>query len=117
MVAAIERRGGHVFSLSPVEEILTEKNIFNQFTAVGVRVRGVDVHTRKFVVSDAGFLTTFGVNGSKALVGVNAGARQRLLMHGAKGTSSNVDPCISTLFLFIGLDRTDEDIGLPAQNV
>ena len=38
-------------------------------------------------------------------------------MHGAKGTSSIVDPCISTLFLFIGLDRTDEDIGLPAQNV
>ena len=37
-------------------------------------------------------------------------------MHGAKGTSSNVDPCISTLFLFIGLDRTDDDIGLPAQN-
>ena len=103
-----------------MEKILTKKGIFGQHTAVGVRVRGVDIHAKKFVVSDAGFLKTFGIDseaGTKSsLVGREAGAAQRALMHSVKGTDA-VTPCVSDLSLFIGLDRTDEDLGLPAQNV
>lgn len=113
--AAIERRGGHVFALSPVEEILTKKNLFHQYKAVGVRVRGVDIHVRRFVVSDAGFLATFGMGSKPALVNADAGAAQRALMH--KAGKDQVSPGISDLSLFIGLDRSDEDLGLPAQNI
>lgn len=111
---------GHVFALSPVDEIITKKNIFRQYTAVGVRVRGIDVGVRKFVVSDAGFLATFGIDsdtgGKAALVNTDAGAAQRALMHTFKDTDA-VTPCISDLSLFIGLDRSDVDLKLPAQNI
>ena len=62
LTAAIERRGGHVFALSPVEKILTKKNMLRQYVAVGVRVRGEDILVNNFVVSDAGFLATFGID-------------------------------------------------------
>ncbi|KAL7541020.1 hypothetical protein ACHAXR_010560, partial [Thalassiosira sp. AJA248-18] len=120
LTAAIERRGGHVFSLSPVEKILTKKNILQQYTAVGVRVRGVDIRVLKFVVSGAGFLKTFGIGsdaGTKpSLVDADAGAYQRKLMRNVKGEYA-VTPGFSDLSLFIGLDRSDEDLKLPAQNI
>ena len=119
LTAAIERREGHVFALSPVQEILTKKNLWGGgYNAVGVRVRGVDVLVKKCVVSDAGFLTTFGVDSvdRPTLVNPKAGAAQRLLMHNAKGMDV-VTPCISDLSLFIGLDRSDVDLELPAQNI
>lgn len=75
---------------------------------------------KRFVVSGAGFLTTFGLDcdaGSKpALVTDDAGAAQRTLMHNAKGKDC-VTPCISDLSLFNGLNRSDEDLGLSAQNI
>eukprot|EP00985_Skeletonema_marinoi_P035236 scaffold46018_cov153-Skeletonema_marinoi.AAC.1 len=138
LVAAIERRGGHVFASSPVEQVLTMKNMFGQHSAYGVRIHGVDVLVKRFVVSDAGVLATFGidsdVNAKHALVGDEAGAVQRSLLHKDKNVSvlevddgifevlstkehDNVSPCISDLSLFIGLDRSDKDLGLLAQNV
>jgi len=47
MTAAIEGRGGQVFSISKVEEIITKKTILilGQYKAVGVCVRGVEVQT------------------------------------------------------------------------
>eukprot|EP00581_Thalassiosira_minuscula_P029978 CAMPEP_0183763760 /NCGR_PEP_ID=MMETSP0739-20130205/9903_1 /TAXON_ID=385413 /ORGANISM="Thalassiosira miniscula, Strain CCMP1093" /LENGTH=488 /DNA_ID=CAMNT_0026002219 /DNA_START=1 /DNA_END=1467 /DNA_ORIENTATION=- len=115
LTAAIERRGGHVFALAPVEKILTKKNIFNQYVANGVRIHGQDILVNKFVVSGAGFLTTFGI-GDHGLVDANAGAAQRTLMRKSKGATI-VNPCISDLSLFIGLDRCDNDLKLPAQNI
>lgn len=116
LVAAIERRGGHVFALSPVQEILTKKSVLGRYTAVGVRVRGIDVFAKK-VVSDAGFLATFGgSNDGEGLVKSKAGAAQRALMHTTKGADA-ATPCISDLSLFIGLNRSDGDLKLPAQNI
>mmetsp|Transcript_8117 Transcript_8117/g.14135 ORF Transcript_8117/g.14135 Transcript_8117/m.14135 type:complete len:630 (-) Transcript_8117:204-2093(-) len=121
LTAAIERRGGHVFALSPVEKILTKKNMLRQYVAVGIRVRGQDILVNNFVVSDAGFLATFGIDDDGAinkpvLVDADAGAAQRTLMRNTKGTST-VTPCVSDLSLFIGLDRSDDDLKLPAQNI
>lgn len=121
LTAAIERRGGHVFALSPVQEILTKKTLFGS-KAIGVRIHGVEVLC-KSVVSDAGVLKTFGVDSAgkeqTPLVDSNIGASQRALLHNKNGypTLDAVTPCLSDLSLFIGLNRTDEELRLPAQNI
>lgn len=46
----------------------------------------------------------------------DAGSYQRSLMHNSKGEDV-VAPCISDLSLFIGMNRTDSDLNLPAQNI
>lgn len=117
LTAAIQRRGGYVFASSPVQAILTKKNIFGQHKAVGVRVRDIDISVKK-VVSDAGFLVTFGLDSSNkpALVDSDAAATQRALLHNVKGNDV-VHPCISDLSLFIGLDRSDQELNLPARNI
>jgi len=127
IISAINRRGGHVFVLSPVEEILTKKCLFGGHQAIGVRVRGVDVMVRKCVVSDAGFRNTFGDHSStdeaeeKPLVGIDAGKIQRSLIYDQKkGQVSGqdlVEPSPSDFSLFVGLDATDGDLGLSAMNV
>lgn len=124
LTAAIERRNGHVFALSPVQQVLTEKTIFGAHKAVGVRIRGVDVLVNKCIVSDAGVLKTFGVDSAAGsdqatLVDYKVGATQRALLHNNKGypTLDAVTPCLSDLSLFIGLDRTDAQLDLPAQNI
>ena len=123
LVAAVERRGGHVFASSPVEQILTMKNMFGQHSAYGVRVHGVDVLVKKFVISDAGVMKTFGLDSDdyskhKALVDIEAGTLQRSLFHKQNDKKLDaVTPCISDLSLFIGLDRSDNDLGLLAQNI
>ena len=128
-----------MFASSPVEQILTMKNMLGQHSAYGVRVHGIDVLVKRFVVSDAGVMKTFGINGdesakSHALVGDEAGAVERSLLckdeaisvlevytgvFEVKSTKAHdkVSPCISDLSLFIGLDRSDKDLGLRAQNV
>jgi all-trans-retinol 13,14-reductase len=123
LIAAIERRGGYVFASSPVEKILTHRNMFEQPSAYGVRVKGVDVLTRQFVVSDAGIIKTFGMDSDQdsidqALVNAEHGAVQRALLHKNKDEKHDaVSACISDLCLFIGLDRSDKDLGLIAQNI
>ena len=111
LTASILRRGGHVFALSPVEKIITKKNLLQQDRAVGVRVHGIDIRVKSFVVSDAGFLTTFGTDNDTGLVGADVGAKQRALVQ------HHVSPCISDLSLFIGLNKSDNELNLPAQNI
>jgi all-trans-retinol 13,14-reductase len=91
--------------------------------AVGVRIRGIDVMVNKCVVSDAGVLKTFGVdsagNDQTPLVNLKDGSCQRALLHNKRSypTLDAVVPCLSDLSLFIGLDRTDKQLNLPAQNI
>eukprot|EP00804_Cyclotella_cryptica_P027582 CCRYP_007516-RB/>CCRYP_007516-RB protein AED:0.03 eAED:0.03 QI:34/1/1/1/1/0.66/3/565/597 len=121
--ASIERRGGYVYALSPVEEILTKKTFLGAHAAVGVRIRGVDVMVKKCVISDAGVLRTFGLDSAGSdqapLINFKVGAAQRALLHNKKSypTIDAVTPCMSDLSLFIGLDRTDAQLNLPAQNI
>ena len=127
-----------MFASSPVEQVLTMKNMFGQHSAYGVRIHGIDVLVKNFVVSNAGILKTFGLDSDDdakhALVSREAGATQRSLLHKDKNTSvlevddgvfevstkeggDKVSPCISDISLFIGLDRSDKDLGLLAQNI
>ncbi len=128
-----------MFASSPVEQVLTTKNVFGcHHSAYGVRIHGVDVLVKRFVVSDAGVMKTFGIDENAkhahALVSGEAGAVQRSLLRKDKKVSvyevddgifevvstkkrSKVSPCVSDLSLFIGLDRSDKDLGLLAQNI
>lgn len=123
LTASIERRGGHVFALSPVQEILTKKTLLGTSKAVGVRIRGVDVMVKKCVVSDAGVLKTFGIDSAGSdqtpLVNFKTSAAQRALLHNKMDypTIDAVTPCTSDFSLFIGLNRTDAQLNLPAQNI
>jgi all-trans-retinol 13,14-reductase len=113
LVASIIARGGQVFATSPVEAILTKKARFSQgFRATGVRVRGIDILVRKSVISDAGYTKTFGlVPNSSPLVNEQAGASQKKL------NDFNMRPSPAFFMLCVGLDGTDTELNLPAQNV
>jgi all-trans-retinol 13,14-reductase len=113
LVASIIARGGEVFATSPVESILTKKARFSQgFRAMGVRVRGVDVLVRKSVISDAGYAKTFGLTpNSSPLVNEEAGASQKKL------NNFNMRQSPAFFYLCVGLDGTDTELNLPAQNV
>jgi len=67
-----------------------------------------------------GFIGTFGsdydTENKSALVNANAGGAQRALMNDSKEHEA-VAPCISDVSLFIGLNRSDEDLKLLAQNI
>ena len=122
-VAAILRRGGHAFALAPVDTILTKASLFSRsHKAVGVRIHGVDVKVNKFIVSDAGFRTTFGTIGDHrnmkpALLSPEASIAQRSLMYDFKAGEESTSPCPSYVSLYVGLDVNDADINIPAQNV
>jgi len=121
LVAAIQRRGGKVFAASPVERILTKKDMWGHETATGVCVRGVNVLTRKGVISGAGFTKTFetGPDGMPPLVSdKGVSAAQLALLHSSKDTSQLPFKQSNAFFyLFVGLDGTDQELGLPAQNI
>lgn len=120
LVAAIHRRGGKVFAATPVESIITKKDIWGHQTAVGVCVRGVTVLTRKGVISGAGFARTFetGSQGIPPLVRDDqASAAQLGLIHSNDAFQSPFRPSNAFFYLFVGLNGTDKELGLLAQNV
>jgi all-trans-retinol 13,14-reductase len=121
LVAAITRRGGHVFCGAPVERILTKEIRSDKYRAVGVRVHGVDLFVKRGVISNAGFKTTFGPHDHESdhhepLVSSEASAKQLALIRDDKGSipfkSSNAFFC-----LFVGLDGSDQELHLPGQNI
>ena len=118
LIAAIQRRGGKVFASASVEKILTTKRIFrNSYKATGVIVKGIEIHARKCVVSDAGFTKTFDVRGvNLPLVDLTSGAKQLALVH-RKGELPPFTQSPSFFYLFIGLDGSDEKLGLLGQNI
>jgi all-trans-retinol 13,14-reductase len=120
LVAAIQRRGGKVFAAAPVETIITKKDAWGRETAVGVCVRGVKVLSRKGVISGAGFARTFetGSGGVPPLVtDEQASAAQLALIHSNGLVQSPLKPSNAFFYLFVGLNGTDEELGLPAQNI
>jgi all-trans-retinol 13,14-reductase len=101
MLARIRRHGGEVFTYARVKQILVD----------GGRVAGVLMEdgTRidcPRVVSDAGAMNTF-----SRLLGEN---ERRLA--GFDAAAKSVAPSIGHLGMYIGLDQTAEQLGLPKTN-
>mmetsp|Transcript_14328 Transcript_14328/g.28902 ORF Transcript_14328/g.28902 Transcript_14328/m.28902 type:complete len:663 (+) Transcript_14328:82-2070(+) len=117
LVAAIQRRGGHVFAAAPIDKIVTSRKCYGEYKATGVIVKGVEVRARKAVISDAGFNRTFDtVNERPPLVDQVAGAHQLALVH-QKESMSPFSPSFAFFYLFIGLEGTDHELGLRGQNI
>ena len=118
IVAAIKRQGGQAFALSKVQTILTEKTWTGSHRAVGVRIHGVDIKVKRCVISDAGFSNTFGYyqNESVPLV-ANPDARALQVSYLEKFGEGSVAPSAAFFLLAIGLDCTDEELDLKAQNL
>lgn len=119
LIAAIQRRGGRVFTSAPVERIMTSANVFGGgYKATGVIVRGVELCARKCVISDAGFAKTFEIGGvsTSPLVNPVAAAAQLALVN-LKEIPPPLSPSCAFFYLFIGLDGTDKELGLRAQNI
>lgn len=130
MVAAIERRGGHVFVRAPVTRIMVERS-GDAFRAVGVEVKGVEIRSAH-IISTAGFRNTFGCSDADAgapqevkaahkrwavpLVPAEAAEVNRRMLR-SLSSGDAVGPSCSMVYLFVGLDCSDAELQLPARNV
>ena len=119
LIAAIHRRGGLVFVSSPVERIITQPTRYGpNYKAVGVTVKGVNIHSRRAVISDAGFTKTFDIyDGNAPLIDPAAGARQLAFVHHKEFQEPSVQPSVAFFYLFVGLDATDDELKLTGQNI
>ena len=119
LVAAIQRRGGHVFAKAPVERIITRKTFFGGHKAIGVGVNGIDIRVRTAVISDAGFSKTFEADsyGNLPLVRNQEASSQQLALVNKKNQPPLLQPSRAFFYLFVGLNGTDEELNLPGQNV
>ena len=143
LVASIVRRGGHVFVRSPVSDILVD----DKGRAVGVRAAraGVEVRARYGVISNAGFRNTFGCSDRLSSPGGACGAatvkrgallpeavaakQRRMLQQGPLGAVGGppanpneaavdaVGGSIAMVYLFVGLDASDDELGIKARNI
>jgi all-trans-retinol 13,14-reductase len=117
LVAAILRRGGKVYAGAPVDKILTARTRLGTTQATGVVVKGVEIRSRKGVISDCGFTKTFEtVGNSIPLVDPVVGSRQLALLH-QDGVQSDFSKSPAFLYLFVGMDATDKELGLVGQNI
>ncbi len=102
IVPRIEALGGRVLTRAEVTEILVDRG-----RAVGVRLEDGRAIRAPIVVSDAGFAVTFG----------------RLVPEEARRTLDlptsipGVPPSMAHLSLYVGLDRSAEELGLPKSNL
>jgi len=121
LVAGILRRGGKVFVRAPVSEITIENG-----RAVGVVCRGVELRAKVAVISAAGFRNTFGTadkdaKGQRALLPDEVAAPTRGLLQSPGGTTTDkperVPASMAFVYLFVGLDASDEELGIKARNV
>jgi all-trans-retinol 13,14-reductase len=77
----------------------------------------VEIRAKKCVVSDAGFTKTFEICGATPpLIDPIAGAHQLALVH-HKEVDPPLLPSLAFFYLFIGLDGTDNELGLLGQNI
>jgi all-trans-retinol 13,14-reductase len=117
LIASLRRRGGEVFSCSPVDKILTESSKYGGYKAMGVIVKGVKIRAKNGIISNAGFAKTFEISGkSLPLVDSIAGAHQLALVH-HKEVTPPLSPSPAFFDLFVGLDGTDNELGLLGQNI
>jgi len=98
----IESHGGRVAVKADVQEILLEKN-----RAVGVKLVTGEEFRAPHIVSDAGAVNTFARMLPKEIA-------ER---HGLLKKLRTIPPSIGHLCLYVGLDGTAEEIGLPGTNL
>ena len=101
MEPLIEASGGMVITNADVEAILIEKN-----KAVGVRVAGGKEFRAPIIISDAGASITI-----NRLLPDDVAERT-----GLKKKLSELEPSCAHISLYIGLDATDEELGLNKPN-
>jgi len=89
-----------------------------------VRARDVFIRARVAVVSDAGFRNTFGCadgrHTSTTLLPEAVAAPQRALLQGVQPPDQPADKVagsIAMVYMFVGLDASDDELGIRAQNV
>lgn len=100
IVAALNRRGSHVFVRAPVTEICVQGG-----RATGVVCKGVRLTAKKGVISDAGAVNTF-VN----LLPPKA-AKPAL-----DALKDKWAPSLGMCYVFVGMDAAAADLDLPAAN-
>ncbi|MBU2914886.1 phytoene desaturase family protein [Reichenbachiella agariperforans] len=93
------RLGGKTYINAPVSEIVTEKG-----KVTGIRIKGKFIPCRS-VISNIGIKNTFG-----KLLDETARKRQAMSPNDTKPSSAH-------LCLYVGLDRSDEQLKLPKHNI
>jgi len=101
IIPMIQKSGGEVFTYAQVEEILVEGN-----RATGVRMADGEEIKAPLVISNAGVFNTFG-----KLLPKDASSR-----HGYDQALKSVKRSAASLCLYIGIDDTAENLGLPKTN-
>lgn len=106
LIPQIEAAGGRVLVNARVDEIL-----FKEGRAQGVRVgkglKQCEIYA-PVIVSGAGMLATF----QKGLVPRPIGEKSRYYKY-----TNSIGPSLAGIQVFIGLDGTAEELGLPASNI
>lgn len=101
IIPVIQKSGGEVFTYAAVEEILTDGK-----KATGVRMADGEEVKSPLVISDAGVFNTFG-----KLVPEKVSRKL-----GYDKALNSVQRSMSSLCLYIGIDDTAENLGLPKTN-
>jgi all-trans-retinol 13,14-reductase len=99
MIDVLYKNGGELRVRANVEDIIVEKG-----KVKGVNVDGVFISCKN-VISNAGARNTF------------SDLLKKSLGEEWSGKLKNVKPSTAHLCLYIGLDRSDEELGLPRHNV
>ena len=107
IVSAITRRGGAVMVRANVSEIAVTKQ-GGGLRATGVVCRGVHLQAKCGVISNAGAFNTY----ERLLPQAVAEPMLSLL----KQTPGAFDPSVALVYLFVGLDGSDQELALPVYN-
>lgn len=97
----IEATGGTLIINAEVEEIVIEDN-----KAIGVRMKDQRIIKSDKVISGAGIVTTY-----SQLISENVSKR-----HGLMDQLKKVNPSVAHACLYLGLEGTPEELGLPKNN-
>jgi len=113
IVAAIQRRGGAVMVRAPVDEILVDAQSGGRGLprATGVRCRGVELHAKRGVISNAGAFNTYERLLKKAAPSATATARSAF-----DKEPGSYEASVQLVYLFVGLDASAQELGLPGAN-
>ena len=98
----IEAAGGEIITCAEVEQIVMKEG-----RAVAVRIENGREFRAPLIISDAGVVNTY----------------ERLLpndvaeQHGLIGRAESIQPSVAHMSIYVGLDKTDEELGLTKTNL
>ena len=98
----IEAAGGEIITCAEVEQIVMKEG-----RAVAVRIENGQEFRAPLIISDAGVVNTY----------------ERLLpndvaeQHGLIGRAESIQPSVAHMSIYVGLDKTDEELGLTKTNL